>query len=282
MALSTPNTIPDAPSARRVWDLVAGLKVPFGYERSFRLCRGAIFPDRFLLSLGKGSLGTRPDSAILDLCRRLDLPEHALRTVAQVLPGAWFVHFGFEQGRTSSLYKIYLETGLPPGRPQGPEPVLLHRAWKWDPSDPSRCVLTRYLWYPGLSVPDLLGRLARIHVDRTRAEALDVARNVVQLAAERVGPEGLRYLEVVEDGNARRSFDLNLYPTGLTVADLEPQLLRVVASLAIPEGAYVPLLEALRPKPVGHLAGGVHRAGEEFFTVYHGVEECGGASGAAP
>ena len=100
----------------------AGLNVPFGYERSFRLCRGAILPDRFLLSLGKGSLGAGPDATILDLCRRLDLPERSLQAVAQALPAAWFVHFGFEQGRTACLYKVYLETGLPAGRPSGARP----------------------------------------------------------------------------------------------------------------------------------------------------------------
>src|SRR5262245_21994598 len=217
MAPTTPNTIPDAPGARRLWDLVAGLNVPFGYERSFRLCRGAILPTRFLLSLGKGSLGARPDATILDLCRRLDLPDRSLRMVAQALPAARFVHFGFEQGRTACLYKVYLETGLPAGRPSGPSPVLLHRAVKWDPSDPSRCVLTHYLWHPGLAVPDLIGRLARIYDDPARDEAFAVARSVALLAAERVGPEGVRYLEVIEEGTDRRSFDLNLYPAGLTI-----------------------------------------------------------------
>ena len=56
-----------------------GLNVPFGYERSFRLCRGSILPNRFLLSLCKGTLGARPEATVLDLCRRLDLPERFLR-----------------------------------------------------------------------------------------------------------------------------------------------------------------------------------------------------------
>lgn len=280
MAPTTRNTVLEAPGARRLWDLVAALNVPFGYERSFRLCRGAILPDRFLLSLGKGSLGARPDAVVLDLCRRLDLPEHSLATVAQALPATWFVHFGYEQGRASCLYKVYLETGLHQGRPLGQEPVLLHRAVKWDPSDPSRWVLTRYLWYPGLAVPDLLGRLARIYDDPARGEALAVAQSVVRLAADRVGPEGVRYLEVIEEGNARRSFDLNLYPAGLTIGDLSSQLSRIAASFAIPTGPSQSFFEGLRSRSLGHLAGGVHRAGEEFFTVYHGVEEYRGGSGA--
>jgi hypothetical protein len=148
---------------------------------------------------------------------------------------------------------------------------------KWDPSDPSRCVLSAYYWYHGLTVSDVLGQLARIYDDPARAESFAVARNIALLAAERVGPEGVRFLEVVEEGNPRRSFDLNLYPAGLTVGDVLPQLSTIVSNFAIAAGLFESLLEELRPHAVGHLAGGIHRAGEDFFTVYHGVQEGRGA-----
>jgi hypothetical protein len=64
------------------------------------------------------------------------------------------------------------------------------------------------------------------------------------------------------------------------VGDVSPHLLRIVAHFAIPAVLAEPLFDGLRSRAVGHLAGGVHRAGEDFFTVYHGVEECGGAIGA--
>ena len=280
MAPTTSNTVPDALGARRLWDLVRALNVPFGYERSFRLCRGSILPNRFLLSLCKGTLGARPEAIVLDLCRRLDLPGRSLQAVAQALPAAWFVHFGFEQGRTACLYKVYLETGLPAGRPLGPFPVLLHRAVKWDASDPFRCVLSHYYWYHGLTVTDLLGRLARIYDDPGRRDSFAVARSIALLAAERVGPQGVRYLEVVEEGNPRRSFDLNLYPAGLTVGDVFPQLSRIVSNFAIAAGSFETLFEEVSPRAVGHLAGGIHREGEDFFTVYHGAQEGRGAIGA--
>jgi hypothetical protein len=282
MTTTTPSTVPDDPRARRLWDLVAGLNVAFGYERSLRLCRGSILPDRFLLSLCKGTLGARPDATVLDLCRRLDLPEHFLRTTAQALPAARFVHFGYERDRAACLYKVYLETGLLDGRPTGPDPVLLHRAIKWDPADPSRGVLTRYAWHPGLSIPDLLGRLARIYDDPARSEAFAIARGVVLLAAQRVGPAGVRYLEVTEEGNARMSFDLNVYPAGLTVGDMFSLLSRMAAYFAVPAGPSGSLFDRIRSRTLGHLAGGVHRAGEDFFNVYYGVEEFHGAIGADP
>lgn len=275
MAHTTRISVPDAPGARKLWDVVEGLGVPFGYERSFRIGRGSILANRFLLSVAKGALGARPNATVLDVCRRLGLPESALTSVAQALPAAWFVHFGFEEGRTGCLYKVYLETGLPAGQPPGPDPVLLHRALKWDPADASRRVLTRYLWYPGLAIPDLLGRLARVYEDPEADVGFEATRTVVLLAAQRAGPQGVRYLEVVEEGNPRRSFDVNLYPAGLTVGDVSAQLSRVAEGFAIPGGLAGPLFGALRDRVVGHLAGGIHRGGEEFFTVYHGVEAHG-------
>jgi hypothetical protein len=280
MTNTIPSAVLDDPRARRLWDLVWALNVPFGCERSFRVRRGLILPNRFLLSLCKRTLGTRPEATVLDLCRRLDLPERFLRTTAEALPRAAFIHLGFEQDRTTCLYKVYLEAGRPASQPSGPEPILLHGAIKWDVADPSRCVVTRYYWYPGLSVPDLLGRLAQIYGHPTSGGAFAIARGFALLATQRVGPGGVRYLEVTEEGNARRSFDLNLYPAGLTVGDAFPGLSQIAAYFALPAGPFGALLEPIRSRRLGHLAGGMHRAEEDFFNVYYGVEECHGASGA--
>ena len=140
--------------------------------------------------------------------------------------------------------------------------------------------LSHYYWYHDLTLPDLLARLARIYDDPARDESLAVARNIAQHAVERVGSDRVRYLEVVEEGNPRRSFDLNLYPAGLTVGDLLPQLSSIVANFGIATGSAASLLEQVSPQVVGHLAGGIHRAGEDFFTVYHGVQEGSNAIGA--
>jgi hypothetical protein len=280
MTSTLSSTVLDDPTARRLWDLVMGLNVPCGHERSFRLCRGSILPNRFLLSVCKGTLGARAEATILDLCLRLDLPERVLRLIAQALPRVGFVHLGFEQDRVACLYKVYLEAAMPPRHPTGPDPVLLHWAVKWNPADTSRWVLTRYHWYPGLAVSDLLGRLARIYDDPARTEAWAIARDFVLLATQRVGPGGVRYMEVSEEGNARRSFDLNVYRAGLTMGDMFPVLSRMAADFALPAGQLAPLLERIGSRSLGHLAGGVHRTGEVFFNVYYGVEECNGAVGA--
>ncbi|MGH8749675.1 MAG: hypothetical protein ACREU5_11285, partial [Burkholderiales bacterium] len=81
----------------------------------------------------------------------------------------------------------------------------------------------------------------------------------------------LQYLEVQEPGNGRRSFDLNLYDAKLQVKDLQPVLYRMRELYRARPGQFQALYDQIRDKVLGHLAGGVHRDGKDFFNLYYGV-----------
>jgi tryptophan halogenase len=266
------DTLSTGPRARLLWQLVAGLGVDFGYERSFQVCRGALLPNRFLLSLARRAIGTKPDERILDLCRRLGMPREFLEAVQGELEAARFVHFGFEESRTTNLYKVYLERDIPAGAPAGLDPILLHVAFKWDIGHADRGVRTRYHWHPGLTAADLLRRVSAVYASSAHGDSLDIARGVIQLAAGRMAYEDMRYLELAEEDNARRSFVLSVYDAGLRVADLYPYLARMCRRHAIPAEQFQGLYERIGARAFGHLAGGLHRDGQDFFTVYFGVE----------
>jgi tryptophan 7-halogenase len=253
--------------------LVAGLGVTYGYERSLRLCHQAILPNRFLLSLSKNSLGERAHERVLGLCRQIRMPAEAMQTAAERLGAARFIHFGFEESASSCLYKLYLESRLPPDPPAGPDPILLHLAFKWDVSDPSRHVVSRYTWHPGLSSDDILGRLSQIYRHPRHERSMQIAREVVQLAKSRIDGGELRYMEVDEPGTCRRSFDLNLYDCRLFLRDVEPLLMRICDHQDIAWRSFESLYRRIEAEPLGHLAGGVHRSAEGFFNLYFGVEE---------
>lgn len=272
MAPANANPEPADPRARLLFRLVGELKVRFGYERSFRVCRGALLPNRFLMSISKESVAPEPRERILDLCQRLNMPEGALEAAGRHLSAVRFVHFGFEENETTCLYKVYLEFRTPAGGPDGPSPVLLHLAFKWDASRPARCVLTRYVWHPWLSLQDILAGLSEVYGGRRGEEPFDIARGVLEVAAGRIPHQGVRYLEVTEDDNSRRSFDLNLCDANLLVSDLYPYLLRMCRHYAIAFDQFQALYDRIRSRTVGHLAGGVHREGEDFFNLYYGVE----------
>ena len=236
-----------------------------------RLAPGAVLPDRFLISLSKDSLGRGAMQVVINIAKRLSAPQDFLDAIVQHLSSARFVHFGFEQEQSAGLYKVYLESQLAPAASSSGKPVLLHRAFKWDVDRPDRRVVTQYVWHPGLSAGAIEGRLAEIY--QALPQPLEIARGILHLAAARAA---VRYLEVTEDGNPRRSFDLNLYDCGLQLHDINEHVQGMCRCYGIQPAQIEPLYRRMEWAALGHLAGGIHRQGGDFFTIYYGVEGRGG------
>lgn len=95
-------------------------------------------------------------------------------------------------------------------------------------------------------------------------------RTVRGLDAARLPPQRLLYLEVTEAGQPRRSFDLNLYDARLLVRDQQAVLFAMRDHFGVRPGQFQALYDQIKARPLGHLAGGVHRNGQAFFTVYFG------------
>ncbi|MCG8451268.1 MAG: 2OG-Fe dioxygenase family protein, partial [Pirellulales bacterium] len=215
------------------------------------------------------------EDAILSICQTLNMPGPTLVPVAQILRTARFVHFGFEQSSTNILCKMYLEMEPAAKRTaeQGVVSVPLYTGFKWDILDDTQCYRTDYVWYPELSVRDILRRLDHIYASSRDAETFNIAQQVLEMAASRMPPGSLRYLEVKEDGNLRRSFDLNVYDAVLSLATMEELLARLSRHFDIPRHPFESFYCQIRPEVLGHVASGVHRDGRDFFTFYYGVEE---------
>ena len=92
------------------------------------------------------------------------------------------------------------------------------------------------------------------------------------MAAAGMNEKSLQYLEVQEDGNDRLSFDLNVYDAGLQLKDVQPQLTRMRETFGIRPGQFQTLYDQIKTRILGHLAGGMHRNGMEFFNVYYGAQ----------
>ena len=252
--------------------LVAELGVPFQHERSFRMVDGALLANRFLLSVDRRGIGEDAPARVLQICQRLDMPEPLRQAASRRFDTASTVHFGFEGDAGRVVVKLYLERTVPPEEARRArerrEPALLHLAFKWEP-DSGTQVVTEYLWHPALTAPEIARRLDE-HVYRSE-ESSAIAKAVLELAAARVPAGELQYLEVQEPGNGRRSFDLNLYNAKLAVKDAQPQLYRMRERFAVRPGQFQALYDQIKGKVLGHLAGGVHRDGRDFFNVYYGV-----------
>jgi hypothetical protein len=254
---------------------VAGLGVPYAQERSFRMTPGSLQANRFLLTVDRAPLGADAAARILAICRRLGMPAACSIAVQESVPQARCIHFGFEEGARGVLFKVYFEHAAAEAEAAANlagTAVLLHTAYKWPAGAPSDAVVTRYHWYPRLSRAAMLERIVRIYAGSASERSRAIAGSVLDLATQRAPIMDLQYLEVSEEGNERRSFDLNLYEARLQIRDLQPFLNRVREHFDIRPGQYQALYDQIKLNAAGHIAGGVHRDGRDFFTVYHGNE----------
>jgi len=262
------NAPPDQAGAKaaQLMRLVGELDVPNQHERSFRLSADGLLANRFLLTVNSRDIRGDARARALAIGAELGMPD-ALRRAAQEKFGmAAALHFGFEGGPGSIICKLYLERAIPPEEAARAKPVLLHLAFKWDLVTAAE-VISEYLWYPGLDAAGIETRLAQVYVDGAPAESFAIAKAALALAGARIPAERLQYLEV-QEANGRRSFDLNVYDAALQVKDLLPLLHRMREHYGVPPGRVQALYDQIKAQALGHVAGGVHRNGRDFFNIY--------------
>lgn len=289
--MSAPRKTTPGPGAEDkagvLFRLLENLKVEVGFERSFKIVNADLLENRFLLGVSKKALGQRADNRLAEICSLMGMPKTLLAVFSQHLPQANYVHFGFEQNEQSAVYKVYLEfwerikeeigrTG------QRPAPTLLHLGLKWDVSNPMRQVVTRYTWHPWLLPEEIQQRVTAILDPHTDAPPKQAADELVSLAVARVAHHDLLYLDVTEEGNPRRSFDINVYRANLQVQEIYPLLSVLCRRHSIPFNAFHALYDRIKTKRLGHLAAGVDREGKDFFTIYYGVEDLFGERSKEP
>jgi hypothetical protein len=253
---------------------VEALGCPYYHERSFRITSGTLAANRFLLTLNAKSYAGNLREAVLGIARRLEMPQAFLGQAEAAVAGAKAVHFGFE-GDGQVVYKLYFERAEARAEAEAAAAgtaVPLHLAFKWSPGAPATRAVSRYNWYPNLTVAQIAERMTAIHGGDTGSASLAIALAVLDSAAGAMNPEDLQYLEVREDGNERASYDLNVYDAGLQLKDVQEQLAGMRDRFAVPPSQFQALYDQVKGRVFGHLAGGTHRDGRDFFNVYYGVQ----------
>lgn len=261
--------------AARLFALVDAIGAAYRYERSFRLAPGRLQANRVLLSVSRSQWPRDAAARFSEICRELGMPSAQRADLPALVAQARCVHFGYESDGQRSLYKVYFERAAVEDEARAAQPgtpVLLHLAYKWDATGAGACVTTRYEWRPRFDDAQMRSRMAELYGP---GAPLDAALALLGLAAARADPAGLQFLEVSEDGNARRSFDLNVYDAHLAVRDAQAPLARLREYFGVRPGQYQALYDQIRNMPLGHFAGGVHRDGAPFATVYYGVQARG-------
>lgn len=247
------------------------------FEYSFKAVHSRLYENRFLFGINRRALQGSRDNRITSIAENIGMPHNLLASFKRNLPNANHVYFGVEKDEHSLLFKAYLEFRDEIEREMGGAQVtgrsfMLFTGFKWDPFSPQRQAITRYDWYPSLPVPALLQSL-RTTLDPSRHRGLlEAVEGITRQAMEQIPCSDVQYLEVTEDGNPRRSFDINIYKSGLRFADVCPYLASVLRQYAIPSSRFESLYQRIKTERIGHLAGGIDRENKDFMTVYYGVK----------
>lgn len=223
--------------------------------------------DRFLVAVPVSGVAPQTFAGI---AAGIGIPDKLKALFLEHLPDADVVGYGSEDGEGGVIYKAYLEFWqkvrgqvLAGSR----EPALMYLGFKWYASDSSRNLVARYTCYPMLDLAGLLRRIRAIYGGELDRPSCGAALHLAEFAARRNAAP--IYLEVSEDGTARRSYDINLYKANLTLGELEPVLHEAAGRYAVPTAPFSAFYARLRNGVFGHLSGGFGRDGSDFLTVYY-------------
>jgi hypothetical protein len=263
--------------AHLLLDLVGKLEVVYGLERSFKVLDKTLLGNRFLVTMTKDSIGKQSNQRLLDICSQIGMPGDLQGIYRENLSFAKYIHFGFEENEKSAIYKAYLE--FPPrwevellNKPAGADSYTLYLGFKWDASENRKRALTRYTCYPRIPLEKILDRLSNLYEGSRQRDSLEITKEILETALSRIGYDKVLYLEVSEDNNPRRSFDINIYRAKLRLEQFHPLFMRICRHFSISPERFHALYDPVRSKRLGHLSGGIDREGKDFLTVYYGVE----------
>jgi hypothetical protein len=245
------------------------LGIPYGREDSFKMARQRLLSGRVLIGIRSEHFS---GEMFLELAFELGMPRACLELLAPHLARSNAFFFGVEERADGSVCKVYLEfwdqVCQEVRRTGAQTPLLLHLGVKWDSARPGRHELARYICYPLLPLAGVLSRMAGAYPQDGSPNAGVFAMEMVRQGARRHPAANFLYLEASESGNPRCSFDVNLYKTGLQVADVADGLRQAGEHFGIASGVIEAPLLRLGPCQLGHLSGGTDRHGGEFLSVY--------------
>ena len=255
--------------------LVEALGAPYGLERSVKIAPGALYDDRCLISVHRTAFGRDPAVRLREISGEMALPAAFAERLAADLDDADIVHFGHEATPDGELRKIYFEYASQARQAidsRSGKPVLVHIAYKWAPARPSGAALTRYTWLPCPTRRDLEARLRDLVPPDRAPCALHAALTLIDRARPLAESGGMMMMAVDETGSRRRSADLNVYDAELRLSDVADLITQTASDFAVPGGRLAMVFDDAWGVTLGHLSAGLGRDGEEFVTIYYGVE----------
>jgi len=262
------HTVTSHPSIILLHELVTQLNIE-GFEKSFKLTHGSLFEQRALIGVTQISQYRR---AIFNICHLLNMPEEHLQLFREYFSNANRAYFGYEETPNACTHKVYLEFwdyhASKKGSPH--DPFMLYLGFKWDVTTNNN-TLTRYTLYPEISSKNILEKIDSIYPNHSNAQALSIAKKIITTASKKTNARSLKYLEVTEDNNPRKSFDINLYEAGLRTRDIYAELIAMQKYYQLNATKFHEFYNSIKRQDFGHLSGGIDKLNNDFMTFYYEV-----------
>lgn len=247
------------------------------FEHSFKAAPSRLYENRFLFGINRRALQGSRDERIISVAENIGMPHDLMAFFKRHFLRANHVYFGIEKNEHTLLFKAYLEfrdeaeKEVSDAQASG-RSLTLFTGFKWDSFSPQQQAITQYAWHPSLPVTEIFQHLRKALDPSRHGVLMDAIEKITSRATQRIPFSDVQYLEVTEGGNPRRSFDINIYKSGLQFADISPYLLNVLRQYAIPPAMIESLQERISTERIGHLAGGVDRENKDFMTIYYGAK----------
>ena len=261
--------------------LLAGLNITYSFERSFKFSPYTILSNRYVMGFKKERLGNLADERILAICEKLGMPADLIKAFKENLPDSNYAAFGYGENETTRYYKAYLdffEKIIKSGnvRPGSTRPETLYLGFKWDPRDNRKGLVTKYTTFPLLPYQEMMARLSHMLGPDQHKNLFEIAQGIIGIASRRIPAYGVFYVEVTEKDNRRMSFDINIYRAKYPIREMYPLFWKMYRHYDISADRFHNLYQRIKDERFGHLAGGIDGMGNDFLTVYYGVDYLSG------
>ena len=253
--------------------LVETLRAPYGLERSVKIAPGALFDDRCLVSVHRSALGQAPADRLAAMARALGIPARFADSLPEALRAPTSCTSATKAGRASkskNRFRICVPRASRHGGGERGSRACASRL-QVGAERPDGAAVTRYSWTPCRTRAEAEGKLRALMPAREAPRALRCALSLLSRLAGLAESGQLLMMEVEEPGNPRRSCDLNVYDAELRLSHIADLIDAAVTDFAVPRS------RARRVRlgagfALGHLSARVGRGGEEFVTIYYGIE----------
>lgn len=257
----------------KIFKILKNIKLEYDVEKSFKIMNNRIFTNRYLIGISQNKISEYQRNYI---CKEMNMPEKQLKIFLENVSDANMLLLGFEENENSCIYKVYLEfwdklKNKLYQKPNKINPELLYLGFKWNSIDNVKNTISTYICYPLLPIRGILKRLSYIYHCNENKTSFDIVKDIIKIANKRIVNNSFIYLEVSEEKNPRKSFDINIYKANLQLKDIHPCLLKLFRYYSISYEDFNLLYQQIYDKKLGHLSGGVDREGRDFVTIYYEV-----------